>query len=576
VRNDCEEIQMLLEPDVLILDEAQRIKNWDTKTARAVKRLKTPYAFVLTGTPIENRIEELFSIMQVIDPKILGPLFKFKQAYYDLDERGKPTKYKNLSELYRRLKSVILRRLKKDVEEQLPERTVKHYFVKMAPEQTVRYDEYSMQVSRLLSVLKKRPLTPEESKKLQQLLACMRMIADTPYILDEECRECPKLEELEEILKGLIDCHDNKIIIFSEWERMLCLVRELADKLGLSYGWHTGTVPLNKRREDIHRFKEDPNCRLFLSTDSGSVGLNLQVANVVINLDLPWNPAKLEQRIARAWRKNQTRRVQVINLVTENTIEHRMISTLAIKQTVASAVLDALDDIDEVPFSSASGQDFIKKVEELLGISSQDTTGLKKETVRDPAGFKQEMLARYSDRVHLLEQHEGLNLLVVDKVDQALKEDISQISSKPTEILDFETYSTLQKLATAGLIQFSPKGKEILFQSNLIQSIHKESRQHKLEEATAIYKEAERKLKMANLLKNGGFALEALPAAREAFHQCLDTCRILEKSINDEATGWLKQNQENPEDPAKFLDSLADWVQEISEFLTEFALGVTP
>ena len=102
----------------------------------------------------------------------------------------------------------------------------------------------------------------------------------------------------------------------AEWERMLELVRELAAELGVEAAWHTGSVPQQRRRAEIVRFKQDPACRLFLSTDSGSVGLNLQVASAVVNVDLPWNPAKLEQRIARAWRKNQTRSVTVLCLRT--------------------------------------------------------------------------------------------------------------------------------------------------------------------------------------------------------------------------------------------------------------------
>ena len=339
VRSDFPEIQAILNPDILILDEAQRIKNWQTKTAWAVKQLKTPYAFVLSGTPIENRIEEIYSIMQVVDSKILGPLYKFQQEFYSYDESNKPTALKNIDELHRRLSRVVLRRRKKDVEEQLPERTVNNFLVQIGPEQQLRYDEYTDKVARLLNILKSRPLTPDESKRLQLLLACMRMVVDTPYILDEECRECPKLEELEEILSGVMEDESCKVIIFSEWERMLFLVRELVKKLEYDFAWHTGSVPQDKRRADIKRFKEDPRCRLFLTTDSGSTGLNLQVANVVINLDLPWNPAKLEQRIARAWRKNQSRVVQVINLIAENTIEHRMLTTLAVKQAIADAVL---------------------------------------------------------------------------------------------------------------------------------------------------------------------------------------------------------------------------------------------
>jgi hypothetical protein len=126
-----------------------------------------------------------------------------------------------------------------------------------------------------------------------------------------------------------------KVIVFSEWERMLDLVRGLCRRLRLGHAWHTGSVPQQKRRAEIRAFKDDPGCRVFLSTGSGAAGLNLQNASVAINCDLPWNPAKLEQRIARAWRKHQTRAVTVINLVAENTIEHRMLDTLAQKQALA-------------------------------------------------------------------------------------------------------------------------------------------------------------------------------------------------------------------------------------------------
>ena len=137
-------------------------------------------------------------------------------------------------------------------------------------------------------------------------LAMMRMICDTNYILDQTEPTCPKLAELENILEELRENKEVKVIIFSEWEKMLELVRELCRTLGLGFAWHTGSVPQKRRRGEINSFKNDPECRIFLSTDAGATGLNLQNASVVINCDLPWNPAKLEQRIARAWRKNQT------------------------------------------------------------------------------------------------------------------------------------------------------------------------------------------------------------------------------------------------------------------------------
>src|SRR5215213_724689 len=109
---DGPDIQERLAPDVVILDEAQRIKNWQSRTAQAVKRLRSPYAFVLSGTPLENRIDEIYSIVQFLDPALFGPLFRFNRRYYDLDERGRPVGYKNLDELHRRLTPVLLRRRK--------------------------------------------------------------------------------------------------------------------------------------------------------------------------------------------------------------------------------------------------------------------------------------------------------------------------------------------------------------------------------------------------------------------------------------------------------------------------------
>jgi SNF2 family DNA or RNA helicase len=300
VWGDAQDMNEILRPDVIVLDEAQRIKNWHTKTARRVKSLRSPYAFVLTGTPVENRIDELYSIVQYLDPELVGPLFRFNREFYELDERGRPVDYKNLSELRRRLQSVMLRRRKSDVESELPGRTVKTYFVPMAEEQRLRYEDYRVPAVRLISQARRRPLTPTEFERLMQLLACMRMICDTPAILDPTCRVSPKLEELERVLDDLLEEPDRKIIVFSEWERMLELVRELAAEIGVEVAWHTGSVPQQRRRAEIMRFKKDPACRLFLSTDSGSVGLNLQAASAVVNIDLPWNPAKLEQRIARA------------------------------------------------------------------------------------------------------------------------------------------------------------------------------------------------------------------------------------------------------------------------------------
>src|ERR1022692_4620457 len=225
---DALDVNARLAPDVVVLDEAQRIKNWSTKTAQAVKRLRSRYAFVLTGTPIENRIDELHSLMDFLNPAVLGPLFRFNRDFYELDDRGRPIGCRNLDVLHERIKPFMLRRRKLDVETELPERTDHNHFVPLHDLQKQNYAVHEQQVMKLVNLALRRPLTKQEQEKLQRELAMMRMICDTNYILDPDDRTCPKLGELEKLLE---ECGENdaKVIIFSEWERMLELVRALCE-----------------------------------------------------------------------------------------------------------------------------------------------------------------------------------------------------------------------------------------------------------------------------------------------------------------------------------------------------------
>jgi SNF2-related domain/Helicase conserved C-terminal domain len=546
VRPDRRDIDEILAPDVIILDEAQRIKNWQTKTADAVKRLSSRYAFVLTGTPIENRIDELYSIVQFLDPHVFGPLFRFNRDFYQLDEQGRPAGYKNLDEMHRRLRPVMLRRRKDEVEGQLPGRTVNTFFVAMAEEQAVRYDEYQGKVARLAAQARRRPLTKEELDKLQKWLACMRMLCDTPYILDSKCRLSPKLDELENILADLLEDGDHKIIVFSEWERMLELVRDLAERLELDFAWHTGSTEQGRRRKEIRRFKDDPQCRLFLSTDSGSVGLNLQVADVVINLDLPWNPAKLEQRIARAWRKHQIRAVQVINLVCEHSIEHRMLHLLEQKRTLAQGVVDGAGEVTEMALPSGRAA-FLEKVGSLLGEPVVGAKAAEPEQTEDPAErLRQDILARWSERLDLLEIHAAGNgsptvLAVVDRVDEAARGQITQSAaehlaaqSPRVEVLDRETYHAIQRLVEAGVLSLNAQGAKSLHQSPAVTTRRAGEREKRLAEARKRFEDARRKQRMARVLAEGGFPGEALAPLREAVETALHSLAYLlgEESVN--------------------------------------------
>ena len=457
VLSDADDINALLAPDVVVLDEAQRIKNWHTKTARRVKQLKAPYAFVLTGTPLENRIDELYSIVQYLDPELVGPLFRFNRDFYQLDERGRPVDYQNLAELRSRIAPVMLRRRKSDVESELPGRTVKNYFVGMADEQRIRYDEYSKKAARLIHLAQRRPLRPEEFEQLMRYLACMRMICDTPAILDPTCRVSPKLEELERVLGDLLEEPGRKVIVFSEWERMLELVRELAREMGVEVAWHTGSVPQQRRRAEIVRFKEDPACRLFLSTDSGSVGLNLQVASAVVNVDLPWNPAKLEQRIARAWRKNQTRSVSVVNLVCEESIEHGIMHLLGAKQALADGVLDGRGDLDKLTMPSGRGA-LIERMKAAMQAAEAARIVPADEAIAE------DLQRRHGERALLVEARQRGDgavhmLAVLDLERDALAVEAGRLAAMvengapAVEVIDRATWACVQRLQAIGMLQ---------------------------------------------------------------------------------------------------------------------------
>ena len=162
----------------------------------------------------------------------------------------------------------------------------------------------------------------------------MRMSCNSTYLLDQETDHGVKADELAALLDDLFAEPEAKAVVFSQWTRTHDIVIRRLEARGLGYVSFHGGVPSEKRPALVERFRDDPACRVFLSTDAGSTGLNLQHASTVVNMDLPWNPAILEQRIARIHRMGQTRPVQVINFVAKGTIEEGMLSVLAFKRSL--------------------------------------------------------------------------------------------------------------------------------------------------------------------------------------------------------------------------------------------------
>ncbi len=291
-------------------------------------------------------------------------------------------------------------------------------------------------------------------------------------------------------------------------------------------------MPLARRRGEIIAFRQNPACRLFLSTDSGGVGLNLQNASVVINCDLPWNPAKLEQRIARAWRKNQLRPVTVINLIAEKTIEQGMLGSLANKTELARGVLDGVGELSTVKFRRGR-QELIKQLEQVLSVSSG--SGLPAASVQpmptaDPAAAFAG-LARLKLGTRLLRCEEtwlagSESPVLVALVQGApaehkpllenLLKDTPWRGPRPVlQVLDLPTWESLQSLSTAGLVQLQIRSSRALLVDS-VPTAQAALSQEQSAQVTAGRIVIQRKVRAVRALLAADLAEEAVDLLRDA------------------------------------------------------------
>jgi superfamily II DNA or RNA helicase len=368
---DLEAIQRFA-PDVVIVDEAQRIKNWNTVAARALKRIESPYALVLTGTPLENRLEELVSIVQYVDRYRLGPTWKLRFTHQTTDEHGRVIGYRDLDQLGRTLAPVLLRRRKAEVLAQLPPRMDNTLFVPMSAEQRRYHEENAEIVARIVRRWQRTGyLSDADQRRLTCALQNMRMSCNSSYLLDQQTDDGAKPDELVTLLEECFERPDAKAVVFSQWRRTHELIVRRLERRKWGYVLFHGGVPAHHRGALVERFHQDPHCRVFLSTDAGGVGLNLQhAAATVINMDLPWNPAVLEQRIGRVHRLGQQHGVQVVNFVAEDSIEARMLTLLAFKRSLFAGVLDGGDR--EVFLGGSRLQQFMKSVSAVTEAAEPD------------------------------------------------------------------------------------------------------------------------------------------------------------------------------------------------------------
>lgn len=476
VLRDLTVISETLKPDLLILDEAQRIKNWRTKIASTIKLIPSRYAFVLSGTPLENRLEDLYSLLQVVDFRVLGPLWRCLLDFHVTDERGKVIGYRNLSELRRKIGSVMLRRNRSLVKDQLPDRTEVTLDIAMTPKQKELHDSGLSAASMLATIAKRRPLTPGEQNRMMAALQQARMACNAAGLVDKETFGSPKLDELARLLDDLCLMSNCKVVVFSQWKAMAEMIMTVVNGMGLGCVMLHGGVPTHKRGELIDKFADDDSVQVFISTDAGGVGLNLQMATVLINMDMPWNPAILDQRIARVHRLGQKHKVQIFLLLADLSYEQRVADLVKGKRDlfdnvvnpeaaedvvgVSKKMLETLvDDLaessgavkDEVTELPVAGIEAIANIEAATGVAAQVPS-----TVEDNSGISAlivQLQTAFTPRIQRIIGANGGLLVVLEhcsEADEQLADTLAQ-ADVPVAVIAAQALRSLQRLGLSPL-----------------------------------------------------------------------------------------------------------------------------
>ncbi|MBI1948666.1 MAG: DEAD/DEAH box helicase [Deltaproteobacteria bacterium] len=319
--------------------------------------MRARYRLALTGTPMENRLDELASVVGFIDEQALEPRWRLDAQHATrVDSRREVAGARNLSSLRERLAPWLLRRLRRDVLGQLPCRHDTKVPVGLTRAQAVAHDELDRPIRRLAQQGAKRPLSRPEFVRLMSLLTQQRIICDGmalrefaerwPHLREQRpepkllsALDAPKLAAVRELIEEVVVRQRRKVVVFSQWRRMLQLLewatRDLLAKNGVRAVFFTGQERSQRRTHNLVDFHDDDATRVLFATDAGGVGLNLQrAAATVINVESPWNPAVLEQRIGRVHRNGQARPVDVFLVTTEGGIESRVCELVGNKRAL--------------------------------------------------------------------------------------------------------------------------------------------------------------------------------------------------------------------------------------------------
>lgn len=325
-----------------ILDEAQHIKNRATRNAKSVKMLKSNYKLILSGTPIENSLDELWSLFDFLMPNFLNSYDRFLEKY--VRPKNEELK-KNLEYLKKKVAPFILRRMKSDVLDDLPDVSEIVFHNKLSKSQKELYNSYAASAKDELTKLVERDGFDKVQIHVLATLTRLKQICCHPAIFakeDAEAADCAKFDMLLELLDTLIE-GGHKTVIFSQYTKMLKIMRSEFDSRGIKYSYLDGS---SKNRMDIVKgFNEGDNPIFLVSLKAGGTGLNLTSADTVIHYDMWWNPAVENQATDRVHRMGQKNNVSVYKLVTLNTIEEKIIAMQEKKMGVVKKIVSSDEDI---------------------------------------------------------------------------------------------------------------------------------------------------------------------------------------------------------------------------------------
>lgn len=341
--------------DAIVSDESTRISNPSAKTTKALKKLIAKKRIALTGTPISNRPDDIYSIIDWISPRYLGTYYQFTEQYCIREPRfHRIVGYKNLNDLGNRVARFMLRRTKEEVMKDLPPKIIEYISFDLSEKERKLYVGVRNQIA---AEIEKLTINPATLSLMPVKMLHLIQVTDHPALITGKtiypstsllAEPCSKLEVLKDILEPIAASNEKTIVFtkFAEMAKILLSELNIYEPQVIM-----GEISAEDRQKAIKEFNEDPNCKVMISTEAGAYGLNLQIASYVVHYDLPWSVAKLTQREDRAHRIGQTKPVTVYNLIARNTLDDYVARVLYKKQKMSVDILKDEERLENIGMS---------------------------------------------------------------------------------------------------------------------------------------------------------------------------------------------------------------------------------